>query len=254
MTLRLTWSQLGYINKAFWRNPPRAFFTFVFPLMFLVIFTSLLGNDVVHLRGMTVKLSTYYVPAMGTFGVISACYNNIAMGIAFQRDAGVLKRVHGTPLPSSAFLCSQVLHAMLVALLLLVVTAIFGRTAYAAHIPTGSALVDCIIMLLVGGAAFCALGLAITAVIPNADASPAVVNASILPLLFLSGIFIPFTDNTPSWILWVARIFPIKHFAAGMQAAFIGSAFHWSDVAVVAVRGVGGVLVARRFFSWEPRV
>ena len=58
MTLRLTWSQLGYVNKAFWRNPPRAFFTFVFPLMFLVIFTSLLGNDVVHLRGMTVKLST----------------------------------------------------------------------------------------------------------------------------------------------------------------------------------------------------
>ena len=191
---------------------------------------------------------------MGTFGVISACYNNIAMGISFQRDAGVLKRVHGTPLPSSAFLCSQVLHAMLVALLLLVVTAIFGRTAYGAHIPTGSALVDCIIMLLVGGAAFCALGLAITAVIPNADASPAVVNASILPLLFLSGIFIPFTDNTPSWILWVARIFPIKHFAAGMQAAFIGSAFHWSDVAVVAVWGVGGLLVARRFFSWEPRV
>ena len=254
MTLRLTWSQLGYVNKAFWRNPPRAFFTFVFPLMFLVIFTSLLGNDVVHLRGMTVKLSTYYVPAMGTFGVISACYNNIAMGIAFQRDAGVLKRVHGTPLPSSAFLCSQVLHAMLVALLLLVVTAIFGRTAYGAHIPTGSALVDCIIMLLVGGAAFCALGLAITAVIPNADASPAVVNASILPLLFLSGIFIPFTDNTPSWILWVARIFPIKHFAAGMQAAFIGSAFHWSDVAVVAAWGVGGLLLARRFFSWEPRV
>jgi len=254
MTLRLTWSQLGYVNKAFWRNPPRAFFTFVFPLMFLVIFTSLLGNDVVHLRGMTVKLSTYYVPAMGTFGVISACYNNIAMGISFQRDAGVLKRVHGTPLPSSAFLCSQVLHAMLVALLLLVVTAIFGRTAYGAHIPAGSALVDCIIMLLVGGAAFCALGLAITAVIPNADASPAVVNASILPLLFLSGIFIPFTDNTPSWILWVARIFPIKHFAAGMQAAFIGSAFHWSDVAVVAVWGVGGLLVARRFFSWEPRV
>src|SRR5436309_15893888 len=102
MTLRLTWSQLGYVNKAFWRNPPRAFFTFVFTLMFLVIFTSLLGNDVVHLRGMTVKLSTYYVPAMATFGAISACYNNIAMGIPFQRHAAVLSRVHGPSSPSSA--------------------------------------------------------------------------------------------------------------------------------------------------------
>lgn len=250
---RLMWSQLGYVNKAFWRNPPRAFFTFVFPLMFLVIFTSLLGNDTVHLRDMTIKLSTYYVPAMGTFGVISACYNNIAMNLAFQRDAGVLKRVNGTPLPSGAFLGSQVLHAMLVALLILLITATLGRTAYGAHIPSGSALLDGIVMLLIGGAAFCALGLAATSVIPNADAAPAVVNASILPLLFLSGIFIPFTAGTPSWILWVARIFPIRHFAAGMQAAFIGTTFRWSDVAVVAAWGMAGLLLGVRFFRWEPR-
>lgn len=37
---RLTWVQLGFVNKAFWRNPASAFFTFVFPLMFLVIFTT----------------------------------------------------------------------------------------------------------------------------------------------------------------------------------------------------------------------
>ena len=36
--------QFRYTNKAFWRNPASAFFTFVFPLMFLVIFTALLGN------------------------------------------------------------------------------------------------------------------------------------------------------------------------------------------------------------------
>jgi ABC-2 type transport system permease protein len=109
-------------------------------------------------------------------------------------------------------------------------------------------------MLVVGAAAFCALGLAVTALIPNADASAAIVNASILPLLFLSGIFIPFGTNTPSWILWVARVFPVRHFATGMQAGFLGTPFHWSDVAVVAAWGVGGLLLAARFFSWEPRV
>lgn len=250
---RLTLLQLRYVNKAFWRNPARAFFTFIFPLMFLVIFTSLLGNDDVHLGAKVVRLSTYYVAAMATFGVVSACYNNIAMGVAFQRDAGVLKRVNGTPLPSSSFLGSHVVHAMLVAFLLVVLTATFGTIAYNAQLPTGTALLECIVMLLLGGAAFCALGLALTAVIPNADASPAIVNASILPLLFLSGIFIPFTNDTPSWIVWISRIFPIRHFAAGMQAAFIGTEFRWSDVAVVAVWGVAGLLLAVRFFSWEPR-
>jgi len=108
-------------------------------------------------------------------------------------------------------------------------------------------------MLVVGAGSFCALGFAITAVIPNADASAAIVNATILPLLFLSGIFIPFDASTPSWVLWIARIFPVKHFADGMQAGFIGTTFHWHDVLIVAAWGLGGLLFAIRYFSWEPR-
>src|SRR3974390_310716 len=98
-TAVLTISQVRYVNKAFWRNPSRAFFTLVFPLMFLVIFTALLGNNTIHLGSVTTKSSTYYVAAMAAFAVITACYMNIGMTIAFQRDAGILKRIDGSPLP-----------------------------------------------------------------------------------------------------------------------------------------------------------
>ena len=47
---RLTFSQLRYVNKAFWRNPASAFFTFALPLIFLVIFTALLGPLPVTIR------------------------------------------------------------------------------------------------------------------------------------------------------------------------------------------------------------
>ena len=80
-----------------------------------------------------------------------------------------------------------------------------------------------------------------------------IVNATILPLLFLSGVFIPIGDNAPAWITWVARIFPVKHFADGIQAGFLGTVFHWSDVLVVGLWGLGALLVTLRFFSWEPR-
>ena len=109
-------------------------------------------------------------------------------------------------------------------------------------------------MLVVGAAAFCALGFAITTAFPNFDASAPIVNATILPLLFLSGVFIPFGDNTPSWIVWTAKVFPVRHFAGGMQARYVGTPFHWSDVAIVAIWGVAGLLVAIRRFTWEPRV
>jgi len=251
--LRLTLRQVRYTNKTFWRNPASAFFTFAFPLMFLVIFTSLLPKGDVQIAGLFVKQSTYYVANMAAFSVITACYTNIAMSVTFQRDAGILKRTQGTPLPGSAYLAARVLHAMLMALLLVVITAAFGRLFYNADIPAGGTLLRFAVMLIVGAAAFCSLGLAMTSFVPNPEAAPAVVNASILPLLFLSGIFIPIGDTSPAWIRWVARIFPVRHFALGMSAGFFGTPFEWKDVLVVAAWGVGGLLVGARRFSWEPR-
>ena len=250
--LRLTGIQFRYVNKAFWRNPASAFFTFAFPLMFLVIFTALLGHSTVQLGTRTVNTSTYYVASMATFAAITACFNNVAISISFQRQEGVLKRVNGTPLPAASYLGARILHAVFVAVLLVVITAAFGRIAYHASIPTGLTLGRFIVVVLVGSAAFCALGLAVTAFIPNADASAAVVNAVILPLEFLSGIFIPFGNNAPGWVLWIARVFPVRHFAVAMQAGFLGTPFSWTDVIVVVAWGVAGLLVAVRFFSWSP--
>jgi len=249
----LTVAQVRYANKVFWRNPASAFFIFAFPLMFLVIFTALLGHGTVRVSPTRViNTSTYYVAAMASFGLISACYTNIAISVSFQRDQGILKRINGTPLPKSVYLGARMLHALIVGLLLVVITAAFGRLLYSASVPSGVTLLRFVVMLLVGSASFCALGFAITPVIPNADASPAIVNATILPLLFLSGVFIPLGSNSPAWILWIARIFPVWHFARGMQAGFLGTAFNWTDVLVVAAWGLGGLLLSVRFFSWEP--
>ena len=249
----LIFFQMRFVNKAFWRNPASAFFTFAFPLMFLVIFTALLGKGEVQLGGRPIHQSAYYVASMTAFAVMTAFYNNIAIGLAFQRDAGVLKRTRGTPLPSAVFFGAKVVHALFVALLLVVITVTFGHVLYSAEVPTGISLLQFLVMLVVGAASFCALGFAITTVIPNSDAAAPIVNATILPLLFLSGIFIPIGDNAPAWITWTARIFPVKHFADAIQAGFLGTVFHWSDVLIVALWGLGALLVTLRYFSWEPR-
>jgi ABC-2 type transport system permease protein len=243
-----------YTNKAFWRNPANAFFTFAFPLMFLVIFTSLFGTGTVPVAGREVNTSTFYVGAILTFSIITATYTNLAINIAFTRDFGILKRVRGTPMASWSFMVGRILHAIVVTVLLVVIVVAFGTLFYDAEVPSDT-MPAFLATIAIGAASFSALGLAVTSVIPNADASPAIVNASILPLLFLSGIFIPIQDPN-AWYVTVAEIFPVYHFAEAMNSAYFsvsGSGFEGQHLLILGAWGLAGAILAARFFSWEPR-
>ena len=252
--LGLVFQQVRYQNKAFWRNPASAFFTFVFPLMFLVIFNLLFGSRPMEVPGGTVSTSTFYVPGIAAMGLISACYTNIAISVTFSRDQGLLKRIRGTPLPPTAYLLGRVVHATLIAMVLVAIMTIVGALVYGVAIPINT-LPAFIITLMVGSAAFSALGLAMTGFI-SADASPAVVNASILPLLFVSDVFIPLSD-APQWLLTFSGLFPVKHLSAALMTAFNpftqGSGFSPVDLAVLALWMVIGLVLASRFFTWDPR-
>ena len=253
--LALALRQIKYENRSFWRNPPAAFFTFVFPLMFLVIFNLVFGSEDLDLPGGTANVSTFYVPAIAALSVISAAYTNVAMAVSIARDQGLLKRTRGTPLPAWAFLFGKIAHATLVALLLVVIVTAAGALFYDVDLPSNT-MPAFLLTLAVGAAVFCSLGLAMTALVPNADAAPAIVNGTILPLLFISDVFIR-TEDAPSWLNTIADIFPIKHFSEALQTAFnpfeTGAGFEFGDLAVMAAWGVAGLLVAVRFFSWEPR-
>jgi ABC-2 type transport system permease protein len=248
--------QVRFENKAFWRNPAAAFFTFAFPLMFLVIFNLLFGNSKYSGFGTTVRASTFYTPAIIAFSVITACYTNVAMRMTFGRDQGVLKRIRGTPMPAWSYVTARIVHSVLISALLVVIVSAFGRAFYGVRLPTAT-LPAFLVTLAVGAAAFCALGVAIVGFIPNADAAPAVINATILPLLFVSDVFIPL-DDAPRWLVSVSNVFPVKHFSHALLAAFDpfarGSGFNGGDLAVIAVWGLVAVAVASHRFDWEPRL
>ncbi len=254
-TLRLGILQARYDMRAFWRNPVAAFFTFVFPVMFLFIFNSVLGDGEIPVPGGEVDTSTFYVPAILAFSVISATYTNISMTIVFSRDFGLLKRIRGTPMPSLSYFIGRILQAIGVTFILVVIVITAGVVVYGAELEAEK--VPWLILTLVAGSAcFCSLGLAITGFVPNADAGPAVVNASILPLLFISNVFIP-TADSPAWMNDLASLFPVSHFANSLIAAFNpfedGSGFNLKSLLVMVGWGVFGVAVSMRKFTWEPR-
>jgi ABC-2 type transport system permease protein len=244
--------QLVYEQRSFWRNRTRAFFAFLLPLMFLVIFASINRHGTLTQRG-GIAANAFVVPGLLAYGVIMATFTNLAVQLAASRDSGVLKRVRGTPLPGRVFLAGRIGSAVVTAALLTLLTLTVARFAYGVHtrLPTLPGLVAA---LVVGTACFSALGIGINLLIPNADAAPAVANAAILPLTFFSGVWGDF-GGLPGWLHQVAQVFPVEHLANAMQVAFDprtqGSGVAWHDLAVLAVWCAVGVAAGFRFLRRE---
>ena len=253
-TARLVLHEFRFDQKTFWRNPASVFFTVLLPVMFLLIFATIFGNDTLDGLG-GIKTTTYYVPAIVTLAVVSATMQSLAISLTVDRENGLLKRTRGTPLPSWVFIAGRVGNSIVVSVLSLVVVAVIGRVVYGVEIPferTPAVLVT----LAIGAASFCCLGFAITAAIPSEDAAAPITNVALLPLYFLSGVFIPETE-IPSGVLHFADVFPIRHFFEAFFTAWnpltVGAGFEWADLAIVAAWGVAGLLIAVRTFRWEPR-
>lgn len=250
--LNLVWQQIRYQNKIFWRTPIAAFFTLVFPLMFLVLFTAIFGND--RIEGLGVTTAQFFAPGLAAFAAVSASYTNLAIGTAISRDNGILKRVRGTPLPPWIYIAGRIgsavyIAAVAVVIMMGVAVAFYGVSIYARTIAA------VIVTFLVGVSCFAALGMLVAAIAPNGDATPAITNATLLPVAFISDIFIP-TENPPAWMEFLGNFFPLKHFSGPLRDAFdptlTGSQFDWGSLGYMAIWGVVAVILAVRFFKWEP--
>src|SRR5438477_1981616 len=234
--------QVRYEQRAYWRNRGRGIFTFVFPLMFLVIFASLNQGAHISSRG-GIPYDAFFVPGILAYGVIATTFVNMAISTAILRDQGVLKRMQGTPLPPWAYVLARIGSTVVIVLAMTVLTLALGAIAYNVHIRA-STLPGLISTLVLGTAAFTTLGIGITRFIPNAEAAPVVVNLVVLPLTFISSIWFP-TVGMPRALIDIAKIFPIRALADGLEYAFNpftrGAGFNGEDLRTLAIWAVVGV-------------
>jgi len=250
--LRLAWRQVGFEQRAFWRNRSRAFFSVAFPLVFLVLFNAINGgHHIAELGG--ISYATWFVPGILAYGLIMATFTNLAVSTAIARDLGILKRIRGTAMPTWVFMAGRIVSTLVTALALTAATLGLGVVAYGVHLRT-STLAGLLLTLALGSVCFTTLGLAVTAIIPNADAAPAIVNVIVLPLTFISGIWMVLA-TAPAWLTTVARFFPVKALADGLQHAFdpatTGNGIVMGDLRSLAIWTAVGVILFLRTFRWE---
>ncbi|MGB9377164.1 MAG: ABC transporter permease [Mycobacteriales bacterium] len=251
-TLSLVLRETGWEQLTFWRNPAAAIFTGAFPVMFLVILGTLNRGSHIGFYD-SIPANQYFVPAIISFSVMSACYTAVAMQLVNRRETGILKRMRATPLPAWVVIASQILNSLLVALLVgLLVGAIgvvfYGLQVFWARLPL------VLFVMLLGGLALAALGILVGSLVPNADAAPGIVNFVFFPIVFLSGAF--YAINPASTLARIMDWLPLRPFTLSMFRLFDprgGPLVDVRDLLVLAAWGIGAAVIAIRVFRWEPR-
>jgi ABC-2 type transport system permease protein len=247
--MRLFLHELKAQQLLFWRNRESAFFSFLFPIILLVLLGSVYGDD--EIEG--VKGSTYLLAGLIGYGVAAAAFASLAITLVVRREAGLLKRVRGTPLSPRVYLSTVIASTVIVIALQAGLQVLIGGTLLDTGWPASPA--SFVAVLLIGAAAFAALGLAITTVVRTADGSSAVVNAIYLPMAFISGAFFS-PSELPRFLELLAEVLPLTYLLRLVRATFVeGDVISSSpgDVAVVVIWGCAGLVIALRMFRWEPR-
>ena len=235
-------------QRLFWRSGESAFFTFLLPIVFLVLLGSVYGDRTIA----GIDGASYLLAGMLGYGIVSTAFAGLAINLVIRRESGVLKRVRGTPLPTSAYLAATMLSTLVVIGVMTVVQLLIGRYAIGATLPTAPA--SFALALLVGTACFAALGLAVTGLVRSGEGSSAVITAIYLPMTFISGSFFD-VDTMPSFLQAIADVLPLTYLLRWIRDSLIegqGIGSSWTPLGVLLGWGAVGVVVALRTFRWEP--
>ena len=246
--LALLIHQVRYEQLSFWRNRQSAIFTFVLPVVFVVIMGALFGGlgKSSYFGGLTAL--QYYMATIAALSVVGSCYGQLAVVLALRRQQGILKRVRSTPLPAWAYFIGLLAHCVLVSVIDVALIVGVSRL-YGTPFPTHLLVIA--LPLVLGAAAFCSLGVAVASLISNAEAAPAVAQLVLFPLLFVSGTYMPINSELLNRISGWLPVRPFNEALMGPFAHHTGA--DWPHLAVLAAWGAVGAVVAIRRFRWDPR-
>lgn len=193
----------------------------------------------------------YLVAGAVVFGVISTSYVTHASGVVAARETGVLKRLRGTPLPAWSYLSGRIAATVLMSLLSAVVALVAAFDLV--HLrPSPVAVAEVLAAVAASSLCWAALGTAVSGLIPTSDAAWPTLSLTYLPLMFISDIFFPATDE-PRWLYHLAQFLPALPCSQLVQDALAGhiGRFGW-PAWVLAAWTAAGIVGSLCWFRWLP--
>ena len=252
--------------RQYFRSGDTLFFTFLFPVFMLGLFSVAFGGDgdVQIAPGVpALPMAQLYLPGMMAAGLLLSGFQNLAIDIALERSDGTLKRLGGSPLSPVSYFLGKIAQVLVTGMLQTALLLAVAGLLLGVPLPTEPAQWLTFAWVFVLGIATSALlGIALSSVPRTAKSATAVVIPVGLVLQFISGVYLMFWQ-LPEWLQNIASLFPLKWMAQGMRAVFLPDDFaaleqggEWNLGGVAAALGIWlvvGLVLSLVTFRWIRR-
>ncbi|WP_328540362.1 ABC transporter permease [Streptomyces sp. NBC_00344] len=237
---------------AYVRDVTTVFFTFAFPLLFLVVFGLIFKGQAVQDGGP--PYINYIAPGVLSWGVGNAAMFGVAFTMMHWRRDDILRLIWRTPTSLPSVLASRYAIAVGVGLVQAVLfTGVALLPLFGLRLAASWPLV--IPVLILGITTFMALGLVIGSLANTPEAVAAIANCIMVPMAFLSGSFYP-GDLMPGWLRDVSLALPLRYFNDGVLGVL--SRTHHGSAADIGLACAGLIgfavlfaLIAAKTFRWS---
>jgi len=243
--LKMTWMEA----KLFLREPVGAFFTLVFPLMFLFLFGSISGNEPTPMFGGQRTIDTA-IPSLtaviiGTTGLMST-----TITMATYREKGILRRLRTTPVSPLVVLAAQVIVVFAMTCLGMLLLIAAGMLVY--HVRFEGNAFSVLAGFVLSSLSFFGIGFILAGTMPTARTAQIAGMVLLYPMMFLSGAFFT-VELLPAAVQKVSAFMPLTYVVNLLRGLWTGQPWgkHLLDVGVLAGMLLLGIIVSLKTFRWE---
>lgn len=216
------------------------FFTLVFPVLMLLLFSSIFGNTPIYegsdVNMIDISVPAYAVMVMGVTGLIS-----LPLILSGYKERKIYKRFDATPVGKKRIMAAQVFVNLIMTLMGISILLAAGKILYNIQIK-GSVPSLCISILLSTAAMF-SIGFLFTAVGRDLKSTTCLCYLFYFLMLFLSGATMP-DMMFPETIKKISDFLPMTHAVDLMQGAFAGDSLSLHGKELLILGSVTAVCTA----------
>lgn len=197
----------------YWRDKMRVVSALIMPILLLVIFGEGLGNSIGALAP-GIDYRQFIFPGMVAMTVLmTSVFSGVS--IIWDRQFGFLREMLVAPISRTAIAAGKVLGGATIAVFQGIVMFVFA--------PVLGVSLSLVVMLkLIGILAVMAVtmtsaGIALGSRLKSVESFQMVSNLTIMPAMFLSGIFFP-VNNVPTWMEVLVKLNPVTYAVAPIRS------------------------------------